>query len=155
MSDFALIWDCGRCRKRTVKAMEIKNTTKCASALSSAAIGAVCGALLAALCSTISGSTFAMGATLLVVTLLGAWLGRFNDFVMCVLCAPLVVALAAVLGSTPLGVVSTIAVCALFGRWRGWMEATANDSLRNHRMQSHSFQMSEMRIAKFSKELTV
>lgn len=79
----------------------------------SALAGGAIGALVVALGSVISGSPFAVGATIAVATILGAFVGRLSGAIIGGTVGVLSTAFGSVIGGTQAGAVVTIIACAV------------------------------------------
>jgi hypothetical protein len=103
------------------------------TAIGTAILGCIRGALLAAVGNLISTSTIGIAAVIVVATLLGAVAGKLSGAVIGAMYGGLAAAFGSVIGGTALGATLTIVACGLLA---GWLDWTLND--RNERQASES-----------------
>jgi hypothetical protein len=118
-------------------------TKRFAAVSTSAVVGALCGIMLAAFASVISGSLLAVLVTILLCTAIGAWTGRLTGAVLGAMGGVLATAFGYVLSSTPLSVVLTIVACALLGGWLRWVCERRKDAISSRTDDSASAPVKE------------
>jgi hypothetical protein len=91
-----------------------------AIACGNAALGAIIGAMLAAFCHVIGGSTPGMVTTIVLVSAFGGWVEGFAGAMCGLICGAMMVAFGHVVGGSTIGIVSIIIVCALIAGWLSW-----------------------------------
>jgi hypothetical protein len=91
-----------------------------AASIGSAAVGGLCGVLLAAFGNSISGSPLGSGVMIGLTVLAGGRLGRLPGAVLGGVCGMLLVALGSLVGGSIVGIVLTIVGCSLLGGWLRW-----------------------------------
>jgi hypothetical protein len=112
--------------------------------------------MLAALGNLISGSPFAIGATVVGAVLLGAWTGCLAGAIMGGVCGVVLVTFGSIIGGSAVGVVLTILACALLGGWACWSTGSRQEERppRGGRFRPVPEETATLtRVSRFGKEL--